>query len=71
MSDDYAMRPGIHRPLKSDAVRAGAFISAASSYSQLGIDCFNLCIDPGQEISADTIRGMEKRCMDGCLSVNL
>lgn len=68
---DEVVRIRLFRPLKDDTARAGAFIRAATDYSRLGLDCFNQCIDPGSKVSEDTLRGMEKRCMDGCLTVNL
>jgi len=39
MSDTF--RIGLFRPLKEDAVRAGAFTRAAGDYSSLGVNCFN------------------------------
>lgn len=71
MSDDYTMGSGIFHPLKSETARAGSFIRCASDYSKVGVDCFNMCVDPGQDVAGDMLRGMEKRCMDGCLTVNL
>ena len=72
MSDDVpTLRPGIHRRVTSDTFKAGRFIRAAGDYSSLGINCFNSCVDPDNNFSVDTLRGMEKRCMDGCLTVNL
>ena len=72
MSDsDIPVRIGIHRSPRTEPERAGVFISAAQDYSRLGISCFNQCIDPNGEVTKDTLRGMEKRCMDGCLTVNL
>ena len=65
------LSPGIHRQLHSDTYKAGRFIRAAADYSELGIGCFNQCIDPDNNFDVDTLRGMEKRCMDGCLTVNL
>ena len=64
-------RPQVHRTLKTEPFRATNFIRAAEDYSSLGLLCFNSCVDPGQEVSADTVRGMEKRCMDGCLTLQL
>lgn len=69
MSDTF--RIGQFRPLKDDTVRAGAFTRAAGDYSNLGVDCFNQCVNPTEEVSVDKLRGMEKRCMDGCLTVHL
>jgi hypothetical protein len=68
MSD---FRMPFYKAVPDPARQSGAFIRAASDYSQLGIDCFNMCVDPNKEVTQDQIRGMEKRCMDGCLTVNL
>lgn len=66
------LNPGIHRSIQSDTYKAGRFIRAAGDYSNLGIGCFNQCIDPNTNaFEVDTLRGMEKRCMDGCLTVYL
>ena len=73
MSDEeeITFKMGTFMPLRSDTFKAGRFIRAAGDYSQIGIDCFNQCVDPDQKFEVDTIRGMEKRCMDGCLTVQL
>ena len=67
MSETF--RIGLYRPLKDDVSRTSNFVRAASDYSRLGVNCFNQCIDPNAEVSSDSLRGMEKRCMDGCLTV--
>ena len=61
----------LYRPLVDPVSKASNFNRSAGIYGQLSIDCFNACIDPEKEVSADTLRGMEKRCMDGCLTVSL
>ena len=38
---DYIFRVGVHRPVQNEVQKTGAFVRAASDYSQLGIDCFN------------------------------
>ena len=65
------LNPGIFRQALSEPYRAGRFMRAARDYSALGIDCFNSCVDPDNNFEQDTLRGMEKRCMDGCLTVQL
>ena len=69
MSDNFRMP--MYTPVRDQNAKAGSYIRAASDYSQLGLDCFNMCIDPSGESKVDTLLGMEKRCMDGCISVNL
>ncbi len=69
MSDTF--RIGVYRPLKDDVSRTSNFTRAAGDYSRLGLECFNQCISPQEEVSSDGLRGMEKRCMDGCLTVHL
>ena len=69
--EDFKFRIGIHRGPLRPSQSTGSFVRAAADYSRLGIDCFNQCVDPDNNFSVDTLRGMEKRCMDGCLTVNL
>ena len=68
MSDNFR---GVYRPLRTSTFKAAAFTRAAGQYSQLGIDCFNQCVDPGKDVENDRLAGIEKRCMDGCLTANL
>jgi hypothetical protein len=71
MTEHESFRMGVHSKPMSQPQRASRFIGVAADYSDLGIGCFNQCVDPDQKFDVDTIRGMEKRCMDGCLTVNL
>ena len=50
MSDN---RYGLFRAPVEPAERTGQFAKAANLYSELGINCFNQCISPNQEVSSD------------------
>ena len=69
MSDQFRM--GLYKPVQSESIRAANYIRASTDYARLGIDCFNACVDPDQDVKEATLRGMEKRCMDGCATVKL
>ena len=66
-----APRIAPYHPVRTPGEATAKFVRAAADYSQLGLDCFNLCVQPGEPITSDMVLGVEKRCMDGCLSVNL
>lgn len=55
---------------RTSAERASDFVAAAEVNRQLGIDCYNICVRPDQETS-DMVRGVEKRCLSGCIANNL
>ena len=71
MTEHESFKMEMYKPVMEPTARSLRFIGAASTYSNLMIGCFNQCVDPDQKFDVDTIRGMEKRCMDGCLTVNL
>ena len=55
---------------RTSTERAIDFVASAEVNRQLGIDCYNICVQRDQETS-DMVRGVEKRCMTGCIANNL
>ena len=48
------------------------FIAAAGDYRKTGLECFDQCFDSGNDFGNTTmIRGMEKRCMAGCVQIKM
>jgi len=58
------MQENLHLELKGADRRGREFTSAAGVYASNGLDCFNTCVD---YFGDDFVRGMEKRCMAGCI----